>query len=335
MRAWAPAVLALAIVAPRAAAQVNYDDPLGRFAMTLPSGWKLASEQFDQLYQFERGDTKIILFVMDGTSDRAAAFRSAVAMFCGETPPPPPEGSVYDLVTNGNAARRALWTFTVAAGGKQVPLTAFLGTVTLEGANMSLAYMVMLNEKSRKQWETPIAQTFQSIRVRGASVTGASEPVAVADALRAEPEAPPSTFEHAIVTLDLPAGWTATPGDGPNVAVIEHGEFSGLRVMGLPGNEFGKSRDEVLTGVVGGVEVALPSFHQTSPPREETTAGGDVVLVAEYEGALVAQGKEIPQWVLVGALKHARGGVGFLWMTPPEKKDAGLPHVLGIIRSAR
>jgi hypothetical protein len=57
--------------------------------------------------------------------------------------------------------------------------------------------------------------------------------------------------------------------------------------------------------------------------------------VAEYEGALVVQGREVPQWVLIGARKDERGGVGFLWMTPPDKKDAALEQVLGILRSCR
>ncbi len=330
------AAAVLVLLASPTLAQTTHEDPLGRFALDLPSGWKLVSQQLDMVYQFERGGAKIILYVMDGVADRAKAFRDAVGMFTGEMPPPPPPDTpVYDLVTNGNGARQMQYTFQAAAGNKQVPLTLFLGTITLEGANMSVSFMAMLNEQGRKQWEGPVAQSFRSIRMRGSSVTGASEPVLVANPFVAESDAPASTFEHALVTLDIPVGWSATAGEGPNIVTIEHREFAAVRVIGLPKNEFGKSRDEVMTGVVGGLQAALPVFNQTREPREETTAGGIAVQLAEYQGTLMVQGREIPQWVLVGAFKDQRGGVGFLWMTPPEKKDAALEQVLGMIRSAR
>jgi hypothetical protein len=328
--------VAAVLAGPPAAAQLEHEDPLGRFAMTLPKGWKLASEQFDLLYQFEQGGTKIIVYVMDGTSDRAKAFRDAVGMFATETPPPPPEGTVYDLVMNGNPARQAQYTFEMASGNKKVPLTAFMGTVTLEGANMSVAFMAILNEQALKKWKDDIPAAFHSIRMRGSSVTGASEPVAVTGALAAAAaEVPASTFEHALVTLDIPAGWTATPGEGPNLATIERQDVAALRVVGAAGNEFGKSPAEAMDAMVAGLQASLPVFNQTRPPREEPTTGGGTVLLAEYEGTLVVQGREVPQWVLVGARKDARGGVGFLWMTPPDKKDAALEQVLAIIRSAR
>lgn len=327
---------ALVLSAP-ALAQVEHEDPLGRFAMTLPKGWKLVSEQFDLLYQFEQGGTKIILYVMDGTSDRAKAFSDAVGMFATETPPPPPEGSVYDLVMNGNPARQAEYTFEVASGNKKVPLTAFLGTVTLEGANMSVAFMSMLNEQALKKWKAGIADAFHSIRMRGSSVTGASEPVAVTGALAAGPaaETAASTFEHALVTLDIPAGWAATAGEGASLATIERQDVAALRVVGAAGNEFGKSATEAIDAMAAGLQASLPVFNQTRPPREEPTAAGGTVLLAEYEGVLVVQGREVPQWVLIGARKDTRGGVGFLWMTPPDKKDAALEQVLAIIKSAR
>jgi hypothetical protein len=329
-------VLAVVLAAPPAAAQLNHEDPLGRFAMTLPQGFKLVKEVSDLMYQFEQGGTTIILFVQDGTSDRAQAFRDAVGMFATETPPPPPEGTVYDLVMNGNPARQAQYTFEVAAGNKKVPLTAFLGTVTLEGANLSVAFISMLNEQALKKWKTGIADAFHSIRMRGASVTGASEPVLVTDALAAAAAAAPaSTFEHALITLDVPAGWTATPGEENNIVVIERKDVATLRVIGGTGSDWGKSATELIDALAAGFQSALPVFNQTRPPYEEPTATGGTVLLAEYEGVVVAQGREMPQWAIIGARRDERGGVGFVWMTPPEKKDAALEQVLGIIRSAR
>jgi hypothetical protein len=63
--------------------------------------------------------------------------------------------------------------------------------------------------------------------------------------------------------------------------------------------------------------------------------GDDVVLVAEYEGVIVADGREVPQWILIAAFKDKERGVGYMWFVPPDERDAVLEDVLAIVRSTR
>jgi len=337
------ALLAVAMLAAPARAQMDFEDPLGRFVITLPQGFELFSEQSDLIYQFKRDAFRIVVVVQDGVADAGAAFRSAAENFTGQAAPPPPEGSVYELVVNGNVARQASYPFEASSsGGKSVKAHMFLGAVALEGAGMSLAFMSILNDKVVEDVQPEIAGTFHSIRMPGTSVLGAGEPVPVEDALagaaaEAAPAAdiPASTFEHNLVTLDIPAGWTATAGDGYNIATIEREGAQSIRLIGAKKNDFGKSRKEILEALVSGMQNSVPTAKQTSPPREEPTTSGDVVLIAEYEGVVVAQGKEVPQWILIATFKDKNRGLGYMWFTPPDKRDALLDDVLSIVHSTR
>jgi len=335
------ALLAVSVLAAPARAQMDFEDPLGRFVITLPQGFELFSEQSDALYQFKRDAFRIVLVVHDGVTDVATAFRKAADSFTGQAAPAPPEGTVYELVVNGNVARQASYPFEgTASSGKSVQLHMVLGAVTLEGADLSLSFMSILNDKLVEKFEPEIVGAFQSIRMPGTSVLGAGEPVLVEDALAAPAPAPvadipASTFEHNLVTLDIPAGWTATAGSGYNIATIEREGVQSIRVIGAKKNDFGKSRKEILEALVSGMQSSVPTAKQTGPPREEPTVGGDVVLIAEYEGVVVAKGREVPQWILIATFKDKNRGVGYMWFTPPDKRDALLDDVLSIVHSTR
>ena len=332
------ALLAVSVLAVPARAQMDFEDPLGRFVVTLPQGFELFSEQGDQLFQFKRDAFRIILVVHDGVADVATAFQKAVEGFTGEAAPPPPEGTVYELAVNGNVARQASYPFEGStSSGKAFQGQLFLGAVTLEGADVSLAFMSILNDKVVEAVEPEIAGAFHSIRMPGTAVLGAGEPTLVEDALAAAPAAviPASTFEHNLVTLDIPAGWTATAGERYTIATIAREGAQSIRVIGAKKNDFGKSRKEILEALVSGMQSSVPTAKQTSPPREEATVGGDVVLIAEYEGVLVAEGREVPQWILIAAFKDKNRGVGYMWFTAPEKRDASLDDVLHIVHSTR
>ena len=334
--------LALPLLATPLHAQMDYEDPLSRFAITLPEGFELSKETADKVYQFKHDNMNILAVVQDGTDNAADAFRGAADFFTGQTVPPPPEGSVYELTVNGNAARQATYPFEAKSGKKTVTVHFFIGAVTLEGTGMSVAYMTMLNEKMVKKM-TPVAwNAFHSIRIPGTPVIEAGTPVAVTGALEggeppavAAPEVPPSTFESPLATIDVGAGWTATAGKGYNIVAIEREGYRTVRVIGAKKNDFGKSREEILESMVEGIQSAMPTARQTSPPREEATTAGDVVLIGEYEGTIVVDGKELPHWALIASFKDKKRGLGYLWITTPNERDKALEEVLAMIRSTR
>jgi len=329
-------------------AQNTHQDPLGRFAIDLPAGFKLASEQLDRVYVFDRGGTKIMLFVVTEASDRDAVWASALESFTGKSVPVPPAGAVFDMDVNGNPARLAQYGFDVDNNGKNVRLTGRLGAVLLEGTETGLAYLAMLNDKTLKQYGEATVTAFYSIRLPGAPMTGATEPVAatvkppapaagqeIAIPAAAAPETPASTFEHPLAILSIPAGWTATAGEGAQIATISHPTYPALRVIGLEKNKFGKNREEVLRGLVQGLQSEVPSFNQTKEPYEMPLEAGGTALVAEYEGTIVAAGQSLPHAGLIVAVKDNRRGIGFLWVATSSAWEAGLEQVLAIVKSLR
>jgi hypothetical protein len=331
------------------AAQNTHQDPLGRFAIDLPAGFKLQTEQLDRIYVFERSATRIMLVVVTDVSDRDAVWANAVESFTGKTVQPPPDGTVFDMDVNGNPARLAQYTFDVDNNGKSIRVTGKLGVVMLEGTETGLGYLALLNEKDVKQYGEATVQAFNSIRLPGAPMTGASAPVAAVvkppapaagqeiaiPTAAAAPQAPASTFQHPLVTLSIPAGWTATAGEGAQIAEIAHPDYLSLRVVGLEKNKFGKNRDEILKALVQGLQSQIPSFNQTKPPYEIPLDAGGSALAAEYEGTIVAAGQSMPHRGLVVAMKDSRRGIGFMWVATPSDWDAGLEQVLAIVKSLR
>jgi hypothetical protein len=325
------------------AAQNTHQDPLGRFAIDLPTGFKLINEQLDRVYVFERSGVRIVLFVATDVADRDAVWASAIESFTGQTVPVPPPEVVQDMEVNGNPARLAQFTFPVESGGKTVELAGKIGAVMLEGTETGLAFMAMFSTNLVKQLGEPMVQAFYSIRLPGAPMTGATAPVAATLPGQAAPgqvievptAAAPTTFEHPLAVLSIPVGWTATAGEGAKIADISHSSYPTLHVIGLEKNKFGKNRDQVLEALVQGLQSEVPSFSQTKAPYEVPLEGGGSALVAEYEGAIVAAGQSLPHAGLVAAVKDDRRGVGFMWIATPEAWDKALDQVLAMVKSLR
>jgi hypothetical protein len=338
------AVLTLLAAGTRpAAAQNTHQDPLGRFAIDLPEGFKLINEQLDRVYVFERSGVRIVLFIATDVADRDAVWAGTLESFTGATVPVPPPDSVKDMEVNGNPARLAQFTFSVESGGKTVVLAGKLGAVMLEGTGTGVGFMAMFAEKLTKQIGAPLTQSFYSIRLPGAPMTGATAPVAAALPGQAAPgqvieiptAAAPTAFEHPLVTLTIPPGWTAKAGEGAQIAEISHASFPTVHVIGLEKNKFGKNRQQVLEGLVQGLQAAMPSFSQTKEPYEMPLDDGGTALVAEYEGTLVAAGQSLPRAGLLVAVKDDRRGVGFMWLAPQEAWDKALDQVLAMAKSLR
>jgi hypothetical protein len=330
------------------AAQNTHQDPLGRFAIDLPAGFKLQTEQLDRIYVFARSATRIMLLVVTDVTDRDAVWANALESFTGKSVQAPPEGAVFDMDVNGNPARLAQYAFDLDNNGKNVRVTGRLGVVMLEGTETGLAYLALLNEKDVKQYGEPTVQAFNSIRLPGAPMTGATEPVAatvlaptpaagqeIAIPAAAAPETPASTFEHPLATLSIPAGWTATVGEGAKIATISHPTYPTVHVLGLEKNKFGKNRDEILKALVQGMQSEVPSFNQTKPPYEVPLDAGGSAVAAEYEGTIVAAGQSVPHHGLVVAMKDSRRGIGFMWIATSSAWDSGLEQVLAIVKSLR
>jgi hypothetical protein len=322
------------LVAPPVAAQNTHQDPLGRFAIDLPAGFRLTKEQLDRFYVFEKSGVQVMLFVVTDVTARDAAWEEALDAFTGETVKPPPADAVMDMDVNGNPARLAQYAFEVESGGKQVTLTGKLGVVTLEGTETALGFMTLLNKNTVKQYADPMVQAFYSIRLPGAPMTGATEPVAAA-VQASEGAGAASTFEHPLAVLTIPAGWTAAAGSGAKIADVSHGKYPTIHVIGLEKDKFGKSREQVLAALEQGLQAEVPSFSQTKPPYEVPLEGGGTALVAEYEGTIIAQGQSRPHAGLIAAVKDDRRGLGFMWIATPPVWDAALDQVLAIVKSLR
>lgn len=316
-------------------AQNTYEDLDGRFALDLPPGWQLQSEVATTLYQFARPNAPLIIVIcQEELDDRESVFASAMG-YLPDATPRPPSGTVFDTEVNGNPAR---WS-EIKFEQDGVDLTTYIGGVAIEGTGIGVMYITTLNEEWYDSYGESLKQTFNSIRLAGAPVTGATALVAadvgyIEAAAEAEPVAEAaSTFEHDLLTLTVPAGWSVERGEGASIAAIEHADIGTVAVMGLKKNDFGRNREEILEALGVGVQSAVPSMRSVRGPYEITTDAGDVILMQEYSGEVTAEGQSTPYVYFVASAKDRNRGLGFMLMCKPEVREDAERELLSIISS--
>jgi hypothetical protein len=157
-----------------AQAQNTHQDPQGRFAIDLPPGFKLTSEQLGRILVFQGDDAQLFVSAVAGSSDLDRLWRFALDDFTGPGVPAPPAESVSDLEVNGNPARLAWYTFDPGSDGTRAPYTALLGAVVLRASGTGVVCFAVLNEKAAGRWGDALRGAFRSIRLPGPPVIGAT-----------------------------------------------------------------------------------------------------------------------------------------------------------------
>ena len=251
---WQPIYMAFAAIfifwTHTANAANPFEDSKGRFTIDLPSGWKLDPQTDETVFVFKGDNKSIILQYFTDINDRGDLFTQAVNQLkLAGLPNASPVERSKDLTVNNNPARSGLYSDEMAVGATKVKLYGLLGSVSLKKGGVY--FMSILNESTLKTMRNTLETSYQSIRNSGQPLSGADvETRVVHDKTPAES----MTFNHKLVTLDLPPGWVtqAIPANfekeviawfksktipGATVMVMAYSKFRynyrGVRISGL------------------------------------------------------------------------------------------------------
>jgi hypothetical protein len=280
----------------------------------------------------------MILVYSDGVSDLAELFSDAVDIAGGSGLSAPTPGSVADMTLNGSPARWAEYASDIAAGKKTVQLHAFLGAVLSPEHEAGISFVAIMPPRDYAKIGESLRASWASLRLHGKPLTGVGEVVDVdARSVRIEKKVPEaSTFEHNLVTVSLPAGWTAELSNVKNiVAKVKHDSYGSITIMGGLKNELGKSRDEIINGVRDGLMQGIPAMKPARGAWTVPTQGCGEAVIEQYEGVLVAEGMEIPYGAILGATKDGQRGLGFMALFKSDVKEQAAAEALQIIGSAK
>lgn len=199
-------VFIAALISSGSAYAVNtFEDPQNRFAMDLPSGWKLQPQTNNEVYVFKGGDKSIIMQYFDNINSREELFAQAVsALRSSGLPNASPSGQPKNLTVNNNMARWGVYADEVQYGSIKVELFGLLGSVSLRKGGVY--FLSVVSKGTMNEFGGTLEKTFQSIRDMGEPVTG------VSDVTYAHADTTPKSqtaFEHEYLSLTLPEGWVS------------------------------------------------------------------------------------------------------------------------------
>lgn len=242
------------------------------------------------------------------------------------------------MALNGSPARWAEYPCDIAAGKKTARIHVFVGAVISPEHQGGVSFFVSMAPKDYEKLEDPLRASWESLRLHGKPLTGVGQ-VAEVDAGSVQiakkiPEA--SVLEHKLITVSLPAGWAAELGkDSGILAKIKHEKYGTVTIMGAPKNEFGKSRDKIIDAIREALLAGMPTMKAARGSWTAPTAGCGDAALEQYEGAIVAEGVEIPHGAVLAAMKDGRRGIGFMAVFKSDVKEQAVNEILQIIASAK
>lgn len=316
-----------------------FQDSLGRFKLDLPANWELKKEQMNMSYRFgpKNGNAFCVVTCYPGVIDRQELFSTIVniARIGGLTEPPP--DTVVDMTLNGLPARFAEYESALKAAGTTIKTHIFLGGVSSEKDELGICYYAFMPPELFKKYGKSLRTTFESLRIHNRAKTGVSDVVTVTNAItEPKPPATPTTFDHKLISLTLPAGWQTKKSDvNMVIAKLQHEEYGVIMVIGAAKNKFAKKRNDIMEMWSSQVTSSMPLMKETHSAWEVKTTGCGSASVKQYDGAIVVFGQEFPQGIIIAAIKDSKRGIGFLAKFSSEVKEPAVKDILSIIESAR
>lgn len=110
----------------------TFEDPMGRFVIDLPEGWKL-EPQTVYVFKGTLNSNSIIMEYLENSKSAASAFNSGINSLKGAgLPNASAVREVTDLSINANPARWGVYSDELTYGSAKVLLYGLLGAVSLE-----------------------------------------------------------------------------------------------------------------------------------------------------------------------------------------------------------
>lgn len=320
------------------AAQSAYEDLEGRFALELPAGWKLDQEQFGILYQFgSKGGASLMITYNEGETEMASLFADQVEYLTSSGYRPPPPNSVVTMTLNGCPAQWAEYESPMEVEGIELEMFAFAGAVLSDEDDAGVGFMAFMSVADEKKMGDDIRNVWESLRLHGRPATGVTDVASGSyeDTVKAAAPASPSTFEHELVSLNLPAGWTTEEPSGPmQIVKLKHEDLGTVTLLGSSGDDLGESPEHINTMLRDVVMSTVPSMKQNRESWTLETKGCGQAALEQFAGALIARGTKIDQGAIIAATKDKRGGVGYMAFYSSKVTDEAITDIQNIIQSA-
>ncbi len=292
---WYTAVILLAVAFCGIAHAANtFEDPKGRFAIDLPSGWKLAPQTDETVYVFKGDDMSIIIEYDAALNDAGALFAKGVnTLKASGLPNASPAEEIKDLTVNDNTARAGLHADEVVYGSVKVKLYGLTGSVSLKKGGVY--FLSIMGDASLRKMRGVMETSFHSVRNPGQALTGARN---VRPAVIAAPAAAPAkgaatdspgVFEHQYLTLTLPAGWRSAELQ-PNfekeiIAWLRSDTIPGASIMASCYRGMGYNHGKVRIGGLKTIAAVYPKGQKMIKEKTKTkTGGGSKAVVEVWQG---------------------------------------------------
>ncbi|MEM8816656.1 MAG: hypothetical protein AAGE85_12595 [Pseudomonadota bacterium] len=315
----------------------DFGDPIAGFAIDLPEGYAERSRQQPPgatILTFEHGDqSPIVVSALsfdsgyEGNEEIFASMLETVEeVFGGATE----ARELKDLEIGGLPARWG-WMGRREANGDG--MIAGLGVIELDDRFVGLS--VSMPDTKFAAFRPAIEAAFFSIRSYGdqpGEVTRVvdvehrpSEPILLA----------PSTYEHPLFTVDLPAGWegktVATEAKQINLASISDGGNT-ITVMCMSGML--ASRKVIEDVMQTTMSSNMPNIAVRGKDKSRA-ANGKQAYFTLYEGRTESRGTTVELHGVTAAVKNGKCQLGFIAVGPATADARGVDEVMGIVRSVR
>ena len=291
----------------------TYEDAQAKFAIDLPSGFKLKQHK-DLAYDFVNDKGEGITLVVAQT-DQAIAEVYATAVnqkiFGRKT-----EIRHDDTAVNGYRAHWGVAQHEVKTATSTLVMVSYVGAVKM--GRTIVTFISFVPHPDPDRLGDSFEKAFRTIR-RPASY--------------ATPK--PSTWTHPAVTVDLPAGWAADPpdpGSAKESVAVFSSESSGAR-MNLICHPKKKAVDLLKAG--GEAARKLLKAAVFEPKRTEKTASGQDLLIELFSYTRNID-DEPTEEVMYSVASDGHGcGLLFTGLVPKAKLVAALRDMETIVKSAR
>jgi len=181
---------------------VTFEDLNGRYALDVPENWKEERISEDETLFRGTGAEGILVTVVDGETDKAKMFSTALEQLKMIMPDASLQGPTVDSEVNAMPARRSAYRGTVSSAGNGLKCIGLLGSVALEQDEGGVYFISLADEVERPIWGDGLEKVFRSIRPGPPILATASRP-GVAEGSQ-KPFPPPAAKEDGKQAQQLP-----------------------------------------------------------------------------------------------------------------------------------
>ena len=313
----------------------TFEDAIAGFAFELPDGYTEKSRK-------KKVGTTVLTFSIDNGPDLVvssfpieAGFDDTEEIF--EMMVKPIEEAfggattvieLSDLEIGGMPAR---WGWMERTLDSSLEMVAGIGAIELD--DMQIAFTAPMPKSRFAQWQSIIETSFLSIREYGELTGSVKNKVAVERVIEKTVVLEPSSYEHPLFAVDLPAGWKATTiSTEPkkiNMASLDGptGNITVLCMSGFLANK--KTMEEVM---YGSLSKNLPNLNQVSGNKIKAK-NGKKAQIKLYKAETEVQGDTVFLDGVTASLKNGKCMLGFVAISPATANDQRVAEIVEIIQS--